>query len=1195
MSNGGPTLTLPSPTHHHHQHVDVGAGIRSLRRSLSRSPSKFFVRTTSQSSSESGSNPSSPSCRRVQPQYFGATPSTGSLQPNSTHTQSPLATPFRPSVKLSLRSAKSQSKSPVVSAAGVRSGIRTRSSPRTSPRSPTRRALNAASSTAGNNTPRVNLEALLPGQENSTTPSTTPHSRSPAPRKSSEKPSNRHSMHLDMSGASLLTLSRFSEASGTPTHGVFASPLKKRSDASADFDQSFENNPKVKRRSCGPTSLGEGFNIFDHGPKPPSPSGMQDDSVNEYQWTQSLTSAPVDTSPATTPTAMQRRAGSLRKSTLQQRHAGDRYVGRRNGPPSMAQNSGEAMTPNAKTRPRLSMDAFMPPPIRDSPFNIPGPLPNASIHQPHPLSTTMTMSSSGSSLGDESPTHFPIHHEKPRMNFSKSMPIGAVRPRPDNHAVPSISTPNYQNVKPLAGAFASTGLVSKVNRNPEFGSSTNSFAVPDTPCKKPPTGMAKRPPNGFSTYPPPPPTGVKRYGRRGPFGSPTTPFAPASSRAHSIFDTQTRPVAFNGFNFNKHSRRGSVLSIHSDDGRSPVKNEDEMETGNESDVPPTPTKPNLMSQSSNEFVDLNGSPTTNRLFSKSTSGPAPVWQSLADTGCKLNTRCGHHEDRVVEEINLVHEDLATTAGQGPTSAKSISLPSFGRSRARRGTFSLPAPLEPMAETMDKPAVKVHFAKSHVVIAASPLDRMEFADKGSPKTPLGGAMPSGPGGSSLANGQEGFLFPGSNGRASIVPPATPTTRQDNFLMHPERRVVTPVHGATNLDIDASLFKRFTKVEFIGRGEFSRVYRVEESVKQSVAAHSSFFNTPTHASHTPPSPLPNKVYAIKKSLALKGEKDRAFRLREVSVLEALRGCDHILQLVDNWQENNSLYIQTEFCEEGNLQEFLSDVGMRGRLDDFRMWKIMLELCMGLKHIHAAGIVHRDMKPANIMVTFDGTLKIGDFGLATSLSADDLGLEMEGDRTYIAPEQLRSQYFLSTDVFSLGLIMLETAANVKLPENGSTWSDLRDDNFTEIPTLTQGSHPIPRDAEGMPIEETDRNLSSSEDEGHLARSSRRSYMFRGGSRPSGDIFGLRPSSFRKSELQQPPDFMDDPDHRGSLDKIVKAMLASVPDQRPTISQLLELESLVWVAIRQRAGATVYEGNWGPNEEIQEEMSLDTEMTDV
>ncbi|KAI0148786.1 hypothetical protein GGR57DRAFT_504903 [Xylariaceae sp. FL1272] len=1194
MSNGGPTLTLPSPTHHHHHHVDVGAGIRSLRRSLSRSPSKFIVRTASQSSSESGSNSSSPSCRRVQSQYFGAGQSTNSLQPNSTHTQSPLATPFRPSVKLSLRSAKSASKSPAASAAGVRSGIRTRSSPRTSPRSPSRRALNAASSTAGNNTPRVNLEALLPGQENSTTPSTTPFSQSTVSRKSSEKPSNRHSMHLDMSGASLLTLSRFSEASGTPTQGAFASPLKKRSDASLDFDQSFENNPKVKRRSCGPTSLGEGFNIFDHAPKPPSPNEMQDDSVNEYQWT----SAPSDML-TTTPTATQRRASSLRKSTLQQRHAGDRTVGRRNGPPSISHNIVEATTPNGKTRPRLSMDAFMPPTIRDSPFNIPGPLPNASIHQPHPLSTTMTMSSSGSSLGDDSPTHFPIHQEKPRMNFSKSMPVGAVRPRPgpDDRAVPSVSTPDYQNVKPLAGAFASTGLVSKVNRNPELGNSGNSFAVPDTPCKKPPTGLAKRPPNGFSTYPPPPPTGAKRYSRRGPFGSPSTPFAPASTRSHSIFDTQTRPVVFNGFNL-KHSRRGSVLSIHSDDGRSPVKNEDEMETGNEFDVPPTPTKPNLMSQSSNECsVDLSESPTTNRLFSfsKSTSGPAPVWHSHADTGSKFNTQHGLDEGRVVEGVSLVREDLVTTSGQVPITAKSASLPSFRRSRARRGIFSLPAPLESVAATMDKPAVKVHFAKSHVVIAASPLDRVEFADKGSPRTPQGDAIPSGPGGSLLSNAAEGFLFPGSNGRASIVPPATPTTRQDSFRMHAERRVVTPVHGATNLDVDASLLKRFAKVEFIGRGEFSRVYRVEESVRQSVAAHTTFFNTPTHGSYTPPSPLPNKVYAIKKSLALKGEKDRAFRLREVSVLEALKGCNHVLQLIDNWQENNSLYIQTEFCEEGNLQEFLSDVGMRGRLDDFRMWKIMLEVCMGLKHIHAAGIVHRDMKPANILVTFDGTLKIGDFGLATGLCADDLGLEMEGDRTYIAPEQLRSQYFLSTDVFSLGLIMLETAANVKLPENGSTWSDLRHDNFTEIPTLTQGSHPIPRDAEGMPIEETDRNLSSSEDETQSARSNRRSYMLRGGSRQSGDIFGLRPNSLRKSELQQPPPFMDDPSHFSSLDHVVKAMLASVPEQRPTITQLLELESLVWVAVRQRAGATVYEGNWGPNDEAQEAISLDTEMTDV
>jgi mitosis inhibitor protein kinase SWE1 len=245
-------------------------------------------------------------------------------------------------------------------------------------------------------------------------------------------------------------------------------------------------------------------------------------------------------------------------------------------------------------------------------------------------------------------------------------------------------------------------------------------------------------------------------------------------------------------------------------------------------------------------------------------------------------------------------------------------------------------------------------------------------------------------------------------------------------------------------------------------------------------------------------------------------------------------------------------------------------------------------GLQHIHNAGFVHLDLKPANIMINFEGTLKIGDFGLATSLPADK-GPDLEGDREYLAPEALRSEIDKPADIFSLGLIMLEIAANVKLPDNGATWTALREGDFSEVPILTHDSTTVLRDATGMPIDETERSVNVLGEEGGN-KNSRRNYNFRS-NRQSGDIFGLS----RKSELQIPPDFMQDPDHYSSLDSIVRQMLTAEPIHRPTISQLLGLESLHWVALRQRAGATVFEGNWGPAEEPSEPMSLDTEMTDV
>ncbi|KAI0179257.1 hypothetical protein GGR52DRAFT_588999 [Hypoxylon sp. FL1284] len=1196
MSNSGGTLTLPSPTHPHH-HADVQAGLRSLRRSLSRSPSKFsLMRTASQSSSDAGSSPSSPSIRRVQTQYFGQNNSLSGSQP---HTQSPLATPFRPNAKLSLRKG---TKSPASSSNLNKPLSRHRTSPRTSPRSPARRALTQAS-TSGNAVPSSALlqaELTPSSQENAHILRT----RSPAPRKASEKAANRHSMHLDMTGSSQHSMSRFTELN---TGAAFAASPLKRSDATLSLDQQFSGSPNPKRRSIGPMNLDPDFNIFNHGSLSPN-SVYQDDSSREYEWTSTTNTTETLPSMASSPAV--RRAGSLRKSTLQQR---DRSWGKRSqnsteiGTPKpreriswgkrqaaqhLASNPTETTTPNAKNRPRLSADHFFPPPQRDSPFTAQGPLPNPSVHvlnqqahQPHPLSRTMTTSST-STVADESPTLAPtmrtpfIERSRAPMNFSKSLPIGAVRPQAEklNQAAGSVSTPDYKSARPFEGAFASTGLVSKKFHNPELGNTSSVYgAVPDTPCKKHP--------GTFATFPQPWSGNSKQRSRhvRHTFGV-STPFDPATpNKSAGLFSEQPRPVAFSGFS--KHSRKGSLLSLYSDEGPSPSRMAGDIELSNDADLPPTPTKQLPLGQSSSRKSKLsNDSPTTNRRLPISVSPAGVALQQESAATCKYSPSKRSLSDGEGDEGSFVfvHDASETpipVAQEKPPTV--FLLSSFDRSRAKRRPFSTPTPLEisSMVAFVGTPA-RVHCAKNKSVFVASPLERLEFADKKSPRTPSGNIVPPDASRLSISNATDGLLIPSTDSQKLAFPPATPTTRHANGTMPFQERAITPVNGLSQ-ELDGALMARFGKVEPLGKGEYSMVFKVTEMGDVARAAHQSFFSTPTHRVTSPV----GKVYAVKKLTSpILGRRDRALRLREVYVLEKLRGCDHIVQLIKDWEDNGCLYIQTEFCEEGSLDSFLNYVGVRGRLDDFRIWKIMLEISKGIRHIHSAGFIHLDLKPANIFIDQQGTLKIGDFGLSTPLPLEK-GPDLEGDREYLAPEALRSEIGQPADIFALGLIIMEIAANVKLPENGATWSALREGDFSDVPTLTQDATSIARDANGMPLDDAERSANV------FGEKPPSRYKFQRAARQSADIFGLG----RKSELQEPPDFMKNPTHPYSLDGVVKWMLSSEPECRPNIYQILGFDVLNWVSTRRHAAATVYEGTWGPADEVMQPISLDVQMTDV
>ncbi|KAI8157988.1 hypothetical protein K4K49_001175 [Colletotrichum sp. SAR 10_70] len=1001
-----------------------------------------------------------------------------------------LATPFRPSVRLSLRSAKSSK----VTGSPSRPVTRLR----TSPKSPLKRALNATSD-SGNSTPSCPSSASSsesPGQENN-------GQVSPLSRSNFQK-SSRHSFHLDGTGhAQQASIFRSIEGQGE-SQAVPGSGALKRSDAIMNLDQASLGSPVAKRRSLhGISSFGQttpDFNIFDNNANTNSSNSgtpgktnfdIHDEANREYElFGSSGSSSNRDPLPSPTPPPQApRRTGSLRKSTLQQRQHDRSSWGRRSGANHLAQMSGDFSTPNSKNRPRLSMDQFLPPQApRDSPFSSNPPLPNPSAHpiersshQPHPLSKTLVTSTSGNSLEEQNNSMPPPSlFEKPRapINFAKSMPYGSSRPsfmQEDNNE----NVTPFKAAKPWAGAFMSTGLVSKVNRNPE--EFDNKLTMPDTPCKKPT--------NGFATFPPPPGSVMKKNNRYSFGGMPSTPFnAPGAPSSRSTFGNPGKGLGIFQRMGSRHARRGSVLSLDDDKKFSLDTNFNVDLAAVTTDAPPTPTK----------------------------QGLTPSLSNLSE--------------------------------------QSIESPSAKRSLP----FSAVRPMISREST------------------ASPVEQR------SPRTPSTHMVIPDASCLSISNPPE---------PRSVAAPSTPSGR-DSF-QSTTTQLMTPVNVRGGADVDDSLYSRFDKVEMVGKGEFSSVYRVVKSGYSRASFLSVFSGTPTKNSRE--SPEPDRIYAVKKARRpFTGPKDRLAKLREVQALQALTHADHVLHYVDSWEANQYLYIQTEFCDEGTLDKFLSNVGRKGRLDDFRIWKVIHDIGLGLQSIHEAGFIHLDLKPANILITFEGILKIGDFGLATEWPAAK-GVDAEGDREYIGPEILRGEFNKPADIFSLGLITIEMAANVVLPDNGPTWIALRSGDLSEVPSLTFSATTTTsaqRDAAGVPTMQ-------SFDDPLLAQTSAPDISLHSGIAPTRVNVVMDDSSSpfitrKRTELRSPPDFMSDPFHPSSLDQIVRWMIRPEPSERPTIQQLLSTPAMTWVADRRRSAATVFEGVWGPSESTSLPTLIDEALID-
>jgi mitosis inhibitor protein kinase SWE1 len=185
---------------------------------------------------------------------------------------------------------------------------------------------------------------------------------------------------------------------------------------------------------------------------------------------------------------------------------------------------------------------------------------------------------------------------------------------------------------------------------------------------------------------------------------------------------------------------------------------------------------------------------------------------------------------------------------------------------------------------------------------------------------------------------------------------------------------------------------------------------------------------------------------------------------------------------------------------------------------------------------------------------------------------GIDGEGDRHYLAPEQLSGRFDKPADVFAVGMMLAEIAGNCVMPENGDHWQMLRSGEFEKVlPSLTWSadSSTLSRDFNGDPVTET-------------ARPSMDGFLMSDGDIDDMSSITIKPASNPEDELARAPSFMVQRNDPSSMDHVVYAMLNRNPDLRPTADQVLQSFGCQWVNSRRRSGATVYEGNFGPSDEI-------------
>ena len=212
----------------------------------------------------------------------------------------------------------------------------------------------------------------------------------------------------------------------------------------------------------------------------------------------------------------------------------------------------------------------------------------------------------------------------------------------------------------------------------------------------------------------------------------------------------------------------------------------------------------------------------------------------------------------------------------------------------------------------------------------------------------------------------------------------------------------------LEIGSFLSDRYEILSKVGAGGMSDVYKAKDHILSRFVA----------------------IKVLKQEFS----EDSSFVTKFRAEAQSAAGLEHpnIVNIYDVGSENGLYYIVMEYVEGITLKTYIEK---KGQLSFKESASIAIQVARGIEAAHNKNIIHRDIKPQNIIISTDGTVKVTDFGIAKATSSNTISSDVMGSVHYASPEQARNGFVDGrSDIYSLGIVMFEMVTG-RVPFDGDT----------------------------------------------------------------------------------------------------------------------------------------------------------------